>query len=172
MARERSKGGCISGLIKLFVLGFAVLVIAALFVRDPDNGAVSNSTTPVTDSPPVSFPYEFLDTKQETDGHQNIMDLYAFDGPFDIPNLKAFCLQKKSQSKADWFYTLTIFDNKSNAGFPDTPFTAMYGSTIGNDTEYSKHIRAIYVYNKKNGYSKLSVYADNMWASKAEDYDL
>ena len=39
MTGDRSKGGRISGLVKAFPLGFAFLVVAALFIRNSDNAA-------------------------------------------------------------------------------------------------------------------------------------
>ncbi len=91
------------------------------------------------------------------------MDLYAYAGDLDLSNLIAFCQERKEESPAEAFYYIVIFDDSANAVFPTAPFTAEYGS----DEEASKHIRAIYVYNKKNGFSELRHYERNMWESVA-----
>lgn len=87
------------------------------------------------------------------------MDLYAFDGEFDAADLKAFCKERKDKSPARVFYYVVIFDKASNARFPSTPFTAEYGDEEG----ALKHIRAIYCYNKLNGFSELRYHPLNVW---------
>ena len=97
----------------------------------------------------------------ETDGHRNVMDHFAYSGPFDVLSLKAFCKHQKQQNKAKVFYYVVIFDDPANATFPQTPFTAEYGI----EEKALKHIRAVYVYNRVNGFSELRYYESNAWES-------
>ena len=105
------------------------------------------------------WPYEFLRSKTEQTAHKNVMHLYAFSGALDLAELKVFCRDRKQQSPAKTFYYVVIFDDAANAKFPTTPFTAEYG--IEEDAQ--RHIRAIYVYNKLNGFSELRYYDTNAW---------
>jgi hypothetical protein len=105
------------------------------------------------------WPYEFVETKTEPDGHKNVMDLYAFSGEINAEVLRKFCLQLKKKSNAKAFYYVVIFDDKKNAKFPSTPFTAEYGM----DEVALKHIRAIYCYNKLNGFSEVRYHSANVW---------
>lgn len=103
-------------------------------------------------------PFKFLQTKAEQGG-RDVMELYAYAGKFDPAALKAFCLDRKSKSTAKAFYYAVIFDSAANAKFPSSPFTAEYG--IEENT--LKHIRAIYVYNRVNGFSELRYHDANIW---------
>lgn len=107
-------------------------------------------------------PYQFVASKTETFGQRNTMELYAFSGTFDIAELRKFCSENKNKSPAKAFFYVVIFDNASNARFPSSPFTAEYGS----EENVKRHIRAIYIYNKMNGFSELSYHADNIWDNK------
>lgn len=101
------------------------------------------------------FPFKFLETKDQRVGNLlNTMDLFYFEGEIDINKLKQLCKEKKDNFKNNGFYFLVLFDKKENASFPSTPFTAEYGT----EPEKFEHIRAMYVYNKVNGYSELSIY--------------
>ena len=110
-------------------------------------------------APENQLPYKFVKTKTEASEQRNVMDLYAFDGDLDPYTLKTFCLDQKEKSTANPFYYLVIFDKAENAKFPDTPFTAEYGI----EEESLKHIRAIYCYNRLNGFSELRYHGDNIW---------
>ncbi|KGF71854.1 hypothetical protein DO97_15065 [Neosynechococcus sphagnicola sy1] len=105
------------------------------------------------------WPYQFLESKTEQTGHNNVMDLYAFSGKFDLDELKAFCLDRKQKSTAKVFYYVVIFDNAANASFPSSPFTAKFGL----EENTAKHIRAIYEYNQLNGFSELEYHDKNIW---------
>ena len=114
-------------------------------------------------SPPPSakkkWPYQFVESKTEQTEYRNVMDLYAFNGEFDLINLKAFCKERKDKSPSQVFYYVVIFDKAANAKFPSTPFTTEYSDEEG----ALKHIRAIYSYNKLNGFSELSYHPQNLW---------
>lgn len=112
--------------------------------------------------PPIQkkWPYQFVGTKTEKSGNNDVMDLYAYSDKIDTQELVAFCRERKRQSTAKAFYYLVIFDKPGNAVFPNNPFTATF-----NEEEETKHVRAIYCYNKLNGFSELDVYEENMWDS-------
>jgi hypothetical protein len=110
-------------------------------------------------------PFVFIET-----GHQeaNQMDLYTYTGEFNIEKLKEICLVKKNMLSSGTFYYLVVFDSKETAVFPKTPYTAEYGM----EEEAMIHIKAIYAFNRKNGFSELSTYEKNMWESKANNKTL
>jgi hypothetical protein len=129
---------------------------AGLLLGCSGTGTSSTKSEPTAEK---KWPYQFVESKTEPTGHRNVMDLYAFDGDFDPADLKAFCKERKAKSPAKVFYYVVIFDKASNAKFPSTPFTAEYGDEEG----ALKHIRAIYVYNKLNGFSELRYHPQNLW---------
>lgn len=100
----------------------------------------------------------FLATRAENGG-ENVMDLYEFAGRFDPDALKAFCLERKQASPAKAFYFVVIFDSAANAKFPASPFTAEYGI----EEDVIRHIRAIYCFNRVNGYSNVRYHNANIW---------
>lgn len=103
------------------------------------------------------WPYRFVASKREQTNFKNVMHLYAYDGPLDIEELKAFCRERKGKSPAEVFYFVVIFNSPENAKFPSTPFTARYDT----DDETRGHIRAIYEYNRANGFSELYIREQN-----------
>ncbi|MES2962170.1 MAG: hypothetical protein V4694_07300 [Pseudomonadota bacterium] len=113
-------------------------------------------------------PFTFLKVKSEKRGNNlNQMELYAVDKNTRSAALKDFCLQKKSEFMKDgsrMFSFVIFFDNKVNAGFPNNPFTAGF-----NEDVFSKHIKAMYSFNRLNGYSDLTVYEKNAWESLAKN---
>ncbi|MBN1532118.1 MAG: hypothetical protein JXA20_05610 [Spirochaetes bacterium] len=116
-----------------------------------------------------NYPYKFVNSKIEDVGNNNNkMDLFAFSGKIDVTNLKDFCKTKKNNFKSGTFYFVVIFDDSKNAVFPNSPFTADYGI----EEAPQKHIRAYYVYNRVNGYSKLDYYEKNKWESSAISEDI
>jgi hypothetical protein len=155
------------------VLGVALAVWMGLLIAC-GGGQPAPTAKKASSSKPAKFasqssnkdwPYKFVQTKKDPkspDG--DIMDLFAYSGPLDIKQLKAFCKARKEQSKAKLFYFAVLFDNAENAVFPSNPFTAEYGI----DEDALKHIRAIYTYNRKNGYSELRHYDTNAWEGKAQ----
>lgn len=111
------------------------------------------------ESKPVNnYPYQYLEIKKE---ESNQMLLFAYDGVFNTDSLKQFCKERKQSFQSGIFYIIVIFDKKENASFPKNPVTAMYGM----DKDVLVHIRAMYAYNKLNGYSKLTVYEKNAYES-------
>jgi len=85
------------------------------------------------------------------------------DGLGTESDLLEFCQSCRLQSNADMFYYAVIFDDSSNAGFPSDPFTAEFGL----EESKLRHIRAIYVYNRVNGFSELRYYDTNAWEGRA-----
>jgi len=110
--------------------------------------------------------YKFIKTKFEIITSTNIhkMDLYTYINKFDINSLKKLCKIKKSQFTSGVFYFLVVFDNEENATFPKYPFTADFAL----EKEVQKHIKAIYTYNRLNGYSKLYYYKKNSYESSPQ----
>lgn len=121
--------------------------------------SLAEKKEPIPPPAEKKWPYLFVETKTEQSGHRNVMDIYAFDGDIDPTDLKAFCQERKEKSPAKVFYYVVIFDKASNAKFPSTPFTAGYGDDEG----AMKHIRAIYCYNKLNGFSEVRHHSQNIW---------
>lgn len=116
---------------------------------------------------PKSF--EFINTKKENSGEfENRMDLYTVKKEFNTDSMKVFCQIKKDSIQNGTFYYIVIFDKKSNARFPKSPFSAQYG------IEYNvmRHIKAIYEFNFQNKYSKLTVYEKNMYDSSPTEIDI
>jgi hypothetical protein len=136
----------------LSVLSFMLCVVFA------------NLISPSPSEPPTKIVYEFVNSKVENFGHRNRMDLYVYGGQLNIPDLKTFCVNQKQKITSGMFYYIVIFDSKEYAVFPKNPFTAEFGM----DETASKHIRAIYVYNRANGFSELRHYEKNSWESLAK----
>jgi hypothetical protein len=124
---------------------------------------VAEQSTPKTEAA-KTWSYEFVETKKDpkTNG-RDTMDLYSYSGPLVLSDLKAFCKERKQQSSAKAFYYVVIFDDKANATFPTTPFTSDFGGP--NDEGALKHIRAVYTFNRVNGFSELRYYDENAWES-------
>ena len=117
----------------------------------------------------INYPYKFMDSKTETLGNnKNRMELYSYSGELNIDSLKMFCKEHKDKFLSGTFYFLVIFDNVENVIFPTNPFTAEYGI----DEEPQKHIKALYTFNRLNGYSKLDYYENNKWESVANSVDI
>ncbi len=117
----------------------------------------------------TKFPFAFIDSKSETVGDNiNSMELYVIPENFSTDTLKMFCQSKKESFNNGTFHYVVFFDNKENAVFPNNPLTAFYGM----DEEPQKHIKAYYLYNKKNGFSKLYIYDTNSWEGKADITEL
>jgi len=115
--------------------------------------------------------FEFIKSKTEADENKNKMDLYTYNGEFNLDKLKTICKEKKEEfgnGNTGLFYYLVVFNNKDNAVFPQDPFTASYGI----EEVPQKHIKAMYEYNRKNGYSKLDYYDSNKWEGVAKTEDL
>jgi hypothetical protein len=104
-------------------------------------------------------PYRFVRSKTEPTGQRNVMDLYAFAGDFYPDELRAFCRERLRNSTAPAFYYAVIFDDLANARFPSTPFTAEFGV----EEDALRHIRAIYAYNRRNGFSEVRYHPKNLW---------
>ena len=116
----------------------------------------------------VNYPYEFVNSKTEKTGNNiNKMDLYAIKDIVQIDTLKMFCQKQKRDWKNGAFYFVVFFDDKSNAVFPNNPLTALH-----NEEKALRHIKAVYTYNRINGYSKLNIYKRNAWESVAQEIDI
>jgi len=118
------------------------------------------TTSCSTPNKKTEYPFEFINSKTETFGSKtNKMDLYVPINDLNFEMLKGICKEQKENWTDGAFYYLVIFDGKGNAMFPNNPFTASYGI----DEEPQKHIKAIFEFNRINGYSKLTSYSKNMW---------
>lgn len=112
-------------------------------------------------APPQSepkWPYKYVAKKTQINGTENVMELYAYSGPFDVENLKDFCWRKKREVTNEGLYYLVIFDDPGRAEFPTKPFTAEYGT----EKSKARNIRALLVYNAINGFCELRYYKLNM----------
>ncbi len=139
----------------LFILSLIVLSIVVSCAKKSEN-------TSVTYEEKVTYPYQFVNSKIEKEGiNSNKMDLFAYSGELKLETLKQFCRAQKDTFDSGTFYYVVIFDDAKYAVFPNSPFSSEYGLE-----EISlKHIRAIYTYNKVNGYSQLKYYDKNMFQS-------
>lgn len=108
--------------------------------------------------PVNNYPYQYIETKRE---ESNEMLLFAYNDSLHPATLQQFCKERKEGFKSGFFHFIVIFDKKENATFPKNPLTAMYGM----DKDALMHIRAIYTFNKLNGYSKLTMYEKNAYES-------
>lgn len=133
-------------------------------IKEPEEEVEQKQSEPelVQDKSP-SQQYKFIDSKTEKSGKiESIMDLYSFSEEIKLDDLKDFLKEKKDSFTRGDFYYLVIFNDPSNAKFPDSPFSSQYGI----EEEKQKNIKAIYTYNKLNGYSELTYYKENMWESE------
>lgn len=127
------------------------------------------SGNPANQLPVDPRPYKYIQSKSETVGrNQNHMDLYVWSGAMNLDTLKMLCMEKKAMFEEGSFYYLAVFDSTTNVTFPTQPFTAEFGL----DEEAQRHIRALYMYNRQNGYSKLDYYETNRWESVAQTLDI
>lgn len=112
---------------------------------------------------------KFIGGKYEKVGNNvNSMALAAEFAILDLEYLKDLCKEIKEDVDEGLFYFLVVFDYEENAVFPKTPLTALYGD----EEEPQKHIKAIYQYNRINGYSVLTTYEKNKWESVAVEYKI
>ncbi len=95
----------------------------------------------------------------------NLMELACDPVETNRDELEYLCRERSKSSLFTLWYYLIVFDSEENAVFPQTPFTALYSD----EEEPQRHIKAIYEYNKLNGYSVLSLYEKNKWESVAEE---
>lgn len=109
----------------------------------------------------IKYPYDYIQSKQEDN---NDMHLYSCGDKPNSDTLVMFCRDKKKGFSSGTFHFIVFFDNKSDATFPNNPLTAGH-----NDEEQLKHIKAVYTYNRLNGYSKLATYDANAWDGKLNE---
>lgn len=150
----------------LFYIGLNVLLLelqsCSLVANNDSKEGIKKSEVASTS---LTFPYKYVRTKREVrenDESYNEMTLYVCGKNVNIDTLKMFCKLKKDSISDGVFHIITFFDDRKHALFTKYPVTAMYGTEEG----LLKHIKADYTYNTANGYSKLTVYEDNMWVSK------
>lgn len=140
------------------------------------NHADSNKVKANIENEKVSykFSYGFIKSKIENDyGTKNKMELYYFTGDMLIDTVKMICKKKKHQWNSEGSFYIVFFDNKKYAIFPRNPFSALYGGLMDDlDNTCLKHIRGYYEYKVQNGYSKLSLYADNAYESPEVTFDI
>ena len=90
------------------------------------------------------------------------MLLYTCGDKPNLDTLKLFCAEKKTEFTDGIFHIVVFFDKKENATFPNNPVTALYI-----EDKPMKHIKAVYTFNKANGYSQLDFYEKNSFESPA-----
>lgn len=112
--------------------------------------------------------YQFLESKTESTGYRNVMDLYSLSGPLGVEELKKLCRERKSDFRGKAFYYLVVFNDASKAGFPNNPFTGGFGL----DESKARHIVAIYEFNRMNGYSKLRYHPENTFEHVPKELDI
>ncbi len=120
-------------------------------------------TPPLAETQPR---YKFVNSKQEPagSGKVNVQDNYVLTGKFDLEQLKALCSEKmKATDSPTLFYHLVVFNSESNVAFSKHPITALYGD----EDNKTRFIKAVYVFNRVNGFSELSYYDINMWENIA-----
>lgn len=113
---------------------------------------------------------KFIKAKAEKAGNYiNLMGLHYEPKKIHIEELKELCRNARTfMEDGCMFYYLVVFDSEESAVFPETPFTAMFGA----EEEPRKHIKAIYCYNRMNGYSALQMFEKNAWESVAVEYKI
>lgn len=116
------------------------------------------------------YPFELVNSKTERQGQNiNLMDLYVVKGEkLKIDSLRLLCIEKKKMWNNGSFYFLVVFDNKENATFPNNPFSALYGI----EEIPQRHIKAIYTFNRLNGYSRLKVYHKNLIEGASTNFEI
>lgn len=148
---------------KVKILILAVVLFSLGCQSKPAENESSQSISPSANPQIPTFQhFGFVESKVEQKGDNlNTMELYNIVDKYDLTELQKLCLYKKESFKGGTFFFIVIFDKKENAAFPSTPFTAAFGT----DDEIMKHIKALYTYNKVNGYSVLATYDKNMLQS-------
>jgi hypothetical protein len=131
--------------------------------RNAKTAAKKATNEPDKTKPKTVYPYQFIDTKRETFGQNNIMDLYHYDGELKESEMIAFCNEKKSSSTAKSYYSIVIFDKKENADFPINPISAEFGL----EDDRLKHIRMIYRFLRLNGHSSITYHPINIFQHKS-----
>ena len=133
---------------------------------------ISNrDSPPAKPESPKRPSFEFVARKSENAGAVSggaIMELYAFSGELDEDALVRFLLRKKNTSSAKVFHYVVVFDGRENAKFPKSPFSALYGV----EEDALSHIRALYSYNRLNGFSKVRYHPKNIWGHSAITIDI
>lgn len=147
---------------------FILLLSRHLFVTTDRKKQSADNDPQVSDSKPKLSKFNLVDSKTESTGESsNVMDLYVPTEPnneIDLTALNDLCRERKEQFSSGNFYILVVFDNKDNAAFPSTPLTAAYGA----DEKSLRHIKAMYTYNRLNGYSTLDTFDNSAWDSVAK----
>lgn len=130
-----------------------------------NNSETKTDTTQTETAKKIDFPFSYVDTRKEdrkNDNSYNEMLLYTCGDKPSLDTLKLFCTEKKNEFKDGVFHIIVFFDKKQNATFPNNPVTALYI-----EDKPMKHIKAIYTFNKANGYSQLDFYEKNSFESSA-----
>jgi hypothetical protein len=138
-----------------------VLEKASSLSRPPDFSQ-KKADDPLNDMGRIKDSLRYIATKKDSKNNGDIMHLYYLDGAIDVAKLEERCRLLKRVTDAEYFSCIVVFDDPSNAKFPSNPFSAGYGI----DFEILKHIKAIYTFNKKNGYSDLELSGLGMQSRK------
>ncbi|EJL73607.1 hypothetical protein [Chryseobacterium populi] len=121
-------------------------------------GAVTNNTK-----------IKKIKSKQEmrNDGDFNQMTIFEVDKAINLEELKNYCSIVKPSYSTGYFQILVFFKKPDSAKFPDNPVTGMFM-----EDEDLKNIKATYIINNINGYSKLNYYEKNSFESVAQSIDI
>jgi len=144
-------------------LNAAIALKNASDLADPGNvhakaeaERLSESNGTAAQKPGLASQFVFVKSRMDEEG--NILEVYAVEGSLNVENLKSLCQQKQHRTKAKSAYFLVLFDDPVNAAFPSTQFRDRFGT----DDSARRHIRAIYEFNRANGYSELEYYDTNV----------
>ena len=130
-----------------------------------NNAETKTSQTQPKAEKKIEYPFSYVDTRKEdrkNDNSYNEMLLYTCGDKPNLDTLKLFCAEKKTEFTDGIFHIVVFFDKKENATFPNNPVTALYI-----EDKPMKHIKAVYTFNKANGYSQLDFYEKNSFESPA-----
>lgn len=147
-------------------------IVTAFISSCGDSNTAKTETTSITSETqkPIEYPFALVDTKKEdrkNDNSYNEMLLFTCGEKPNLDTLQMFCADKKKEFTDGVFHIVVFFDKKENAKFPNNPVTAGYM-----DEKPAKHIKALYTFNRVNGYSKLDYYDKNSWESTAKTIEI
>mgnify|MGYP000891188284 CR=1 FL=1 len=130
--------------------------------------SINSSKQEVTTNSNVAT-IEKIDSKIESrkDGEYNKMTIFYVDSSITSNELVVFCKSNKDEYSSSYLNILVFFKSKSAARFPDNPLSALFVEE--NDLIM---IKAIYTFNRFNGYSKLDYYNNNANSSLPQSIDI
>ncbi len=123
----------------------------------------SDQTNESLSGPNNGFPefdtIKYIETKKDWSSLESQLSLYYANGDINTLSLAELCLAIQKLATEKKPYLFAIFDRKESANFPTNPFSAMYDG----DDEIQRHIRALYYFDSRNGYSELRYHDENIF---------